>query len=175
MSDSKLTQAHIDYVKAGAASNDFMFSMHSKITKLGPDGLSPKMVAAIIRGYDRQQAGQASRDARAAALVNAPAIQTGPGRTITGRILKAERKWSQWGENVKATIEDSDGNRYYGTVPERAQFIVGYDEAALAGLTITLKARVDPSRDNDPHFAFFSRPKMDGPLLNADGTEVSPV
>lgn len=72
-------------------------------------------------------------------------------RYVEGMVVSTKLVDSKYGPQLKMLVEESDGNRLYGSVPSRLKVKVS------KGAKVSFTARVKPSGD-DPHFGFFSRP-----------------
>lgn len=107
------------------------------------------------------------REAEHAAAAPAPIGRV----TFSGRPLSVKRQWSQFGVQTKWLIVSDDGWRTWGTVPAAIEselwdtglLAPGYDPDDPPRLNrdkpfrVTMTATVKPS-DDDPKFAFYSRP-----------------
>lgn len=156
---------------AGSTSG-FVSSMRAKIS--AGEELSPRMVEVI----GRMVAEDAQRDAARAAREAAKAAATAAGVTVTagvqlirGTVVKAEERGSTFGYHdrtrIVITVQDADGRRYWGTMPESltpawsrgiADAYIGWTDR-LAGQRVTLHADVTPAGD-DPLFGTFKRPRV---------------
>jgi hypothetical protein len=114
--------------------------------------------ADAIDKYNRRAEIEA---AKAAAKAAVPAIEAGRV-TLTGVVKAHKLQEGDYGDTWKMIVEDAEGRRYWGTIPQSIwndmeARDLGYDLDKLHGLTVTMTATVEPSRD-DHTFGFYSRP-----------------
>lgn len=141
--------------------NGFITDVLSKYRQYG--SLSPKQVDAILAARRRdveRQAGWAKEAAEAAPVT--------PGRyTVTGTVVSAKWKSTQFGLTLKMVVKLEDGAKVWGTVPKDilrelpevtdAEYYGEPDESALIGAEVSFDATVEVS-DKDETFGFFKRP-----------------
>ena len=122
--------------------------------------LTPNMVAALERSFAQDKERAAEREAREAALKDAPKLVEGRYAFI-GRIKSEKWVESQFGTQHKVLIELANGNRVFGTLPaafeRKMQPVYGQPVPETVGSLIALTAAVQPKED---HFGFYSRPKL---------------
>lgn len=134
--------------------SDFIFDMHMKVAQ--GQALTPNMEAAIIRSFEKSKTFAADKAAREAKLAEAPALEAGR-RPLSGKVVSAKFKESQFGTQAKMLVELADGNRVWGTVP--ASLLVDGYALPERGTEVAFTATVEVSAD-DNHFGFYSRPKV---------------
>jgi hypothetical protein len=80
-------------------------------------------------------------------------------RVITGLVVSAKIKESDFGTQYKWLVRETDGNKVWGSIPEAAWSAEGInsDIENFKGKTVTFTAAVERSRD-DEHFGFYKRP-----------------
>lgn len=82
-----------------------------------------------------------------------------PGRQeFTGTVLSAKIKDTPYGETPKMLVEDQAGRRVWCTVPSKVAEKYTCEE--LKGVTVKMVINLKP-KDEDPHFAFGSRPVVE--------------
>lgn len=114
--------------------------------------------ADAISKYNRRDEIAAEKAAAKAAI---PAIEPGRG-TLEGVVKSHKLQEGAYGDTWKMIIEDAEGRRYWGTIPQSIWNDMdarglGYDLDKLHGLTVTMTATVEASSD-DHTFGFYSRP-----------------
>lgn len=123
-------------------------------------GLSAKQIEAgansIARFNNRHQI-EADRAAKKAAT---PAVVSGR-QEIAGTVKSHKEVDGDYGLSWKMIVEDDEGRRYYGTIPQSifealSALGYGYNLDELPGKRVTLTGTVKPSDDHD--FGFYSRP-----------------
>jgi len=143
------------YYEAGTeVSNHFVNDVLSKLRRYGSlsDAQRDGVINAINRGFEfaARKAERVQRDAEEREAAIAAGVSMVEGRReISGEVLSVKSQDSYYGVTVKMLVKDSDGLKYWGTVP-----------AAInpeRGDTVTFTATVKKS-DDDDMFGFFSRP-----------------
>jgi hypothetical protein len=134
--------------------NEFVFDVNRRLRQYG--SISDAQRDAVIKAVDRsveaaerraerEQSEAEARDAMIAAGVS----MTEGRREITGEVLAVKSQDSYYGVTVKMLVKDSDGLKYWGTVPAAIN--------PSRGDTVKFTGTVKVS-DDDPLFGFFSRP-----------------
>lgn len=145
--------AHQDYMNGGRKYNDFLESLYGKLNKYG---LSDRQVAAVAKFIvgDNERAAK-----RAAENADASPVLVGTGITVTGEIVSAKWRISDYGESLKIVVKDDRGFKVWGTCPRAIADTVGSDDVeSLKGQRIEFVAEISAS-DDDPCFGFHKRPK----------------
>jgi len=144
----------------------FLSDLNHKLNRYG--NLTENQVAAVVKIKARNDERLAAYAARNEELAEVAPLAEGRYE-ITGTIVstKIVEGYDPRDQILKMLVEQADGNRVFGTVPgfladavifgEYNEETKEYDKADLKGKTITFKATVERSRD-DEHFGFFKRP-----------------
>jgi hypothetical protein len=139
---------------------EFLLSVKAQLGAKGT--LSDAQVEAIRKFAVKRVEFEARRAAEREARAGAPPLPEGR-RDIRGRVVST--KWSEdrgYGSTLKMLVEEDDGNRVYGSVPEALWTLhpspdVHGTTPPQAGDVVSFAAAVERSRD-DEHFGFFKRP-----------------
>lgn len=132
-----------------AKTHPFLLDMKRTLASKG--SLSEAQVAASLKFMASAKAREAAREEKTQALVDVAPLAEGR-RPITGRVVSTKWQASDFGETLKMLVEEEDGNRVWGTVPEALQA-----RGELKDAIVTLTATVTRS-GNDEHFGFYKRP-----------------
>lgn len=140
--------------------NEFVIKLALRITDGKP--LSEKQIAAGANAIDRFNRKDEIAAAKAAAHAATPPV-VGGRQEITGQVVSIKRYENTFsyagGTDYKFLIQDAEGRRYFGTMPNAAWEALeqGLDLDDYKGRTVTLTATVAPSAD-DHAFGKYSRP-----------------
>lgn len=121
--------------------------------------MSDRQIAAACKSVARDAQMDAQRakwNAESAALA-ATGVKVPTGRIqVTGEIMSAREKVTDFGVSVKMTVKLDDGCKVFGTLPSALE-PSNYDLDSLKGRRITFVGTLEAS-ENDPTFGFFKRP-----------------
>jgi hypothetical protein len=148
--------------------DQFLDDLARKLDQYGD--LTEKQLACITRNITRDAERAARIADRDAQMADVPALVPGR-REITGTVVSTKEQMTDFGMQVKMVVEQADGNRIYGTIPQRIfdtletdhvnrnpyGNYVGVSHEDVRGLRVTLTATVTVS-ENDEHFGFYKRP-----------------
>jgi hypothetical protein len=130
--------------------NEFLKSLAGQAVSRGH--LSEKQLAAARKSMAFQE----RADEEAATLTPIPE----EGRMeITGEVLSAKLKYTDFGDTLKLLIKDDRGFKVYGSCPKNIRYRMVDDRYVEIekGQRVTLTGTVQISRD-DTTFGFYSRP-----------------
>ena len=137
----------------GENAHSFIVSMRESISKWGR--LTERQTNAVANwraGAERRKAREIENEKR---LETAPPLVEGR-RSIEGVVISTKWKDTQYGSVLKMLVEEDDGNRVFGTVPQSIHMAFSLSED-IARLRVRLVGTVTRS-DKDEHFGFFGKP-----------------
>jgi hypothetical protein len=132
----------------------FMQDLRAKLERYG--SLSEKQTACITREIPKVKEREQKRAAEAAALANAPKVESGRYE-IEGEIVFSKWQESDFGDTLKIMIKTEEGNKFWCSAPSK--LFDGRDTAEFVGEKIRVAATWEPS-EKDEHFAFGKRPTL---------------
>lgn len=142
--------------------NNFMRSMREAVVKYG--SLTERQLAAVVKFQANEvqfAARKAEEDANAEDVIEGTI-------TVTGEVISAKYKYTQFGETLKITVRDDRGFKVYGTCAKQLQAKMGMEadefytdeqmKDLFVGRRIEFTATVNQA-EGDTKFGFFSRPR----------------
>lgn len=135
-------------------SGDFLRDLNAKLVMYG--SLSEKQTEAILKVQARQAEFEAKRAAEPTPVA-IPADVLDGRCTLTGEVLTAKWKDSQFGGAWKMLVREDRGFKVWGTCPKGLTPEVDLNVDDLKGARVSFDARVEASQE-DRAFGFYSRP-----------------
>ena len=137
-----------------ANSNPYLLNLRLAVsgTLLGPKEFG--LAASVAQAHARHLERAVKREAVEVEKDEAAPLPKFDGRVeITGKIISAKWKETDFGDTLKIVVKHADGWAVWGTCPNS----LGRTEKDLIGENVSFVARVKAS-DQDEKFGFFSRP-----------------
>lgn len=137
--------------------NEFVVKLATQVEQ--GKGLTPRQLQAgadAIAKYNNRDAIAAEK---AAAKAATPAVEAGR-RQLVVTVVSTKEQEGNYGTTWKMLVEDTEGRRYWGTIPTGVWNDMHHAEKHLddlRGKVVTMTATVEAS-DKDHTFGFFSRP-----------------
>lgn len=133
---------------------DYLYNLKVACTLDGVTGRRAGIVASVITAYQRYLGDvEYKRVEKKRKTEASPAPVTDERIEITGTVISAKWRSTDWGSSLKLTIQTEEGYRVWGSAPVSLLT----DDDPAPGDVVTFTAKVVVS-DDDKTFAFYKRP-----------------
>ncbi len=135
-------------------SSDYLYNLKVSCSLDAVTGRRAGIVASVISAYQRHLGDVAYEKVKQERKAEASPVPVTDERIeITGIVISAKWRSSDWGSSLKLTIQTEDGYRVWGSAP--ASLLADVDTAVGDVVTFTAKVTVS---DDDKTFGFYKRP-----------------